>query len=91
MIIKGLFNLIYTFLSVILTPFEIIPDVPSMFSSTMNNFINFIIAPIRIVLYFVDPNMMKVAIPVVLVIINMEHIWDGIIWVLKKLPFVGIE
>ena len=91
MIIKGLFNLIYSFLSVILTPFEIIPDVPHVVQLSVSNYMTFITAPVRILLFFTDVNVVKALIPVVLVVINMEHIWDGIMWVLKKLPFVGIE
>ena len=91
MIIKGLFNLIYAFLNVVLTPFQIVPNVPSLFRTIVNYFIDFIMAPVRILLFLTDVNFVKVAIPLVIVIINMEHIWDGIMWVLKKLPFVGIE
>ena len=91
MIIEGLFNLIYTFLNVILTPFQIIPNAPAMLVTTVTNIMNFIFAPVRIVLYFTDANMMRALIPVLLVVVNMETIWNGILWVLKKLPFVGIE
>jgi hypothetical protein len=91
MIIKGLFNLIYTFLSVVLTPFQIIPDVPQSVDSFLESFLDFIFAPIQIVSFLFPCNFIIVALPVFLVILNMEHIWDGIIWILKKLPFVGIE
>ena len=36
MIIKGLFNLIYAFLNVVLTPFQIVPNVPSLFRTIVN-------------------------------------------------------
>lgn len=91
MIIKGLFNLIYTFLSVVLTPFEIIPNMPVTITTQVNNFITFIFQPIDLCLYFFDIYYLRAAIPIIILIANMEHVWDGIMWVLKKLPFVGIE
>ena len=84
MIIEGLFNLIYSFLNVILTPFEIVPDMPTEISYAINTFINFMFTPIRIFLFFVNVQAFRYMVPLLIVIINMEHVWDGIMWVLKK-------
>lgn len=91
MIIKGLFELIYSLLNIVLTPFQIIPDMPQVFVTTVNRFLDFIFAPVQIVGYFTDAGVVRSAVIIALVIVNMEHIWDGILWILKKLPFVGIE
>lgn len=91
MIVEGLFELVYTLLSVVLTPFQIIPNMPSSISNQIDNFVTFIFQPIDICLYFFDIYFLRAAIPIILIIVNMEHIWDGILWILKKLPFVGIE
>lgn len=91
MIVRGLFELVYTLLNVVLTPFQIIPDLPASFQSYINVFKNFISDGVGIVLYFLPIGFVKICIPIVIIIMNMEHIWDGILWILKKLPFVGIE
>ena len=91
MIIEGLFNLVFNFLGVILTPFQIIPDMPQHFVNIGNKLMAFLLDAVGFLFYFVSPSSVKVAIPLVILICNMEHIWDGIIWILKKLPFVGIE
>lgn len=92
MIVKGLFDLVYNLLDLVLTPFEIIPDVPNQVSYVVSQFLDFIFAPVRILAFFLPGGtFISVVIPVFLVIINMEHIWTGILWILKKLPFVGIE
>lgn len=91
MIIEGLFNLIKTFLGVVLTPFEIIPNVPNSIAVYVDRFFAVMDDGLHIVAFFMPAGLVKVAIPVAILIINMEHIWDGIMWVLKKLPFVGIE
>lgn len=91
MIIKGLFELVYNLLAVILTPFQIIPNMPNSFVQDLNAWREFLLAPINILLFFFDARCITVGIPLLIAIINMEHIWDGILWILKKLPFVGIE
>lgn len=91
MILKGLFELVYNLLSIILIPFQIVPDVPGAVTTNLNRFYDFIFEPINILLYFTDNVVVMACIPLLIVIANMEHIWDGILWILKKLPFVGIE
>ena len=91
MIIKGLFELVYSLLNVVLTPFEIIPNVPSGVSASVTAFVNFMFSPIRILLFFLNVDVVRPLIPLCIIVFNMEKIWDGIMWVLKKLPFVGIE
>lgn len=91
MIIKGLFELVYSLLNIVLTPFQLIPDMPAGLVSLLDSFVAFITAPIQLAMFFFPSGYLQIAIPVLIVVINMEHIWDGIIWILKKLPFVGIE
>lgn len=91
MIIKGLFELVYNLLSVILTPFQIVPNMPASFVNDLNTYKTFLLEPINVLLFFVDARIFTVGIPLLIAILNMEHIWDGILWILKKLPFVGIE
>lgn len=91
MIIKGLFELVYNLLNVILTPFSIVPDMPSSVSGNVSAFVDFIFSPIRIFLFFVNVPVIRALIPLTILVLNMEHIWDGILWILKKLPFIGIE
>ena len=91
MIIEGIFNLIKTFLGVVLTPFEIIPNVPSAISTYVDRFFLILDEGIQVVAFFMPAGLIKVAIPVFILIINMEKLWSAIMWILKKLPFVGIE
>lgn len=91
MIIKGLFELVYGLLNIVLTPFQIVPNMPSGVTASINALVDFMFAPVRILLFFVNVDVVRPLIPLVIIVMNMEHIWDGIMWVLKKLPFVGIE
>lgn len=91
MIVKGLFELVYSFLNLILTPFQIVPDMPGRITYWTDIFLNFLFTPINLFVFFFNTTFLKVAIVLLIAICNMTHIWDGIIWILKKLPFVGIE
>ena len=63
MIISGLFELIYTLLSVVLTPFQIVPNMPQFVDSIFDYFMNFIFAPINILMYFCDVTIFRTLIP----------------------------
>ena len=40
---------------------------------------------------FVDLNTVKIVLPIVLVLIEFEHIYDFVMWLLRKIPFLGIK
>lgn len=90
MIIKGLFELVYNLLSLVLTPINI-PDLPAGIQTIFDRLLTTLVGSISLLNVFVRSSTLKLLIPAVIVIINVEHIYDGIMWVLKKLPFVGIE
>lgn len=90
MIIKGLFELVYTLLSTVLAPFSI-PSFPSGIQSILDSVVSYLTSAVGLLCIFVRPTTLHLLIPAVIIVINMEHIWDAIIWILKKLPFVGIE
>ena len=90
MIIKGLFDLVYTLLSVVLAPFSL-PGLPSGIQSIFDSVLTYMTGAVGLLCVFVRPSTLQLLIPAVIIVINMEHIWEAIIWILKKLPFVGIE
>lgn len=90
MIIKGLFELVYTLLSVVLAPFNL-PSFPSSIQSIFDSVVNYMVGAVGLLCVFVRPSTLQLMIPAVIIVINAEHIWNGIIWILKKIPFLGIE
>ena len=40
---------------------------------------------------FIDVNMVKTLIPIVIVIANLDKIWSFIMFILRKIPFIGVE
>ena len=90
MIIKGLFNLVYSLLSVVLAPFSL-PALPTGIQTIFDSVLGYLTGSVGLLYQFVRPTTLQVLIPAVIIVLNMEHIWDAILWILKKLPFVGIE
>lgn len=91
MIIKGLFELVYSLLNIILTPFQLVPNMPGGITFWTDIFLDFIFTPINFFVFFFNTEFLRISLVLLIAICNMSHIWDGIIWVLRKLPFVGID
>lgn len=90
MIISGLLNLIYSLLELVLTPFSL-PSLPDGIQTIFDTVLSYLTGSVGLLCVFVRPSTLQLLIPAVIVVINAEHIWNGILWILKKLPFVGIE
>lgn len=90
MIIKGIFELVYTLLSVVLAPFSL-PALPTGLQTIFEQLVGYLTGAVGLLCVFVRPSTLQLMIPAVILVINADHIWNGILWVLKKLPFIGLE
>lgn len=90
MIIKGIFELVYTLLSVVLAPFSL-PALPDGLQTIFDQLVGYLTGAVGLLCVFVRPSTLQLMIPAVILVINADHIWNGILWVLKKLPFIGLE
>lgn len=74
--------------------FAILPDVPNIeigLLSSLNNFVNLIFDNLQLLGFFIDINMIKTLLPYLIIVINIEHIYHFVMWVLNKIPFVDID
>lgn len=90
MILSTLLNAFYEFLGFILQGFSI-PQMPSWVTTTLNDLKSYLLAGYSILGCFVNLNHLKLFLPIVLVLANFERTWSFIMFILRKLPFVGIE
>mgnify|MGYP001128038829 CR=1 FL=1 len=74
--------------------FVLIPDIPN-FNVTiledLTGFINLIFDNLSLLGFFFDIEMMKLMIPLIIIVINFEHVYHLAIWVLKKVPMLNIK
>ena len=90
MIIKGLLELIFSLLKIVFSPVSL-PKLPSSVNYYLNQFIEWILGGYNLLCSFIDMNTAKVLIPIVIVIANLDRIWSFIMFILRKIPFIGIE
>lgn len=79
---------------VITTVFGILPSIPPMpesLTNGINTFLNIIFDNVGLLGLFVPINVMKIAIPIAIVIINFDHIYKITLWILKKIPMLGMN
>ena len=82
--ITGLINLIFGIL-------PDIPPIPAELASLVDDFFDLIFDNAGLVGFFVPINVVKVALPIAIVIIEFEHIYSLILWVIKKIPMLSLE
>ena len=41
--------------------------------------------------FFVPLPLVKILLPLVVLVVNFEHIYAGVMWILRKIPVLGIE
>lgn len=89
MIIESILNLLK---SIIITVFSVLPNIPTLdIQSTIEEYFSLIFDNVGLIGIFIRINTLKLLIPVVIVIMNFEHIYKLTLWILKKIPMFGIE
>lgn len=90
MIIKGLFELVFGLLQIVFAPINL-PDLPYGIQYVLDELQSVMIGALGLFGIFVDLDVVRWLIPVVLVIVNLDKVWNLIMFVLRKIPFLGIE
>lgn len=90
MIIKGILELFFSLLQIVFSPISL-PPLPAQASKMLDQFIAWIMGGYDFVGAFIDLNMVKTLIPIVIVIANLDRIWSFIMFILRKIPFIGVE
>lgn len=90
MIIKGLFELVYALLSIVFAPINL-PDLPVGIQNVFDDLLDILVSAVDLCSLFIDFSVVKWLIPVVIAVANFDKIWSLIMFILKKIPFLGIE
>lgn len=90
MIIRGLLELVFGLLQIVFAPINI-PPLPDNVQTVVDEFVEVIMSGIGLLSIFVDLDVLAWLIPVVIIIVNFERVWNLIMFILRKIPFVGIE
>lgn len=88
MILEALFNLLSGVINLI--PFSL-PSLPDKFMITLNFVFDGIKGSLGIIDMFINLNFWLACASAMLLIYNIKHIWNGIIWVINLIPTVNIS
>lgn len=88
MIIEALFSLISGVINLI--PFEL-PSLPDKFMNVLNFIFTGITNSLGIIDMFIDLHFWLSCASAMVVIYNIKHIWNGIVWLLNLIPSVNIS
>ena len=90
MIVQALCDLLFTLFSSLFSWVQL-PAFPEGLSSSINSFLDTVFGNLGVLGLFVRWDTVKIALPVVLVIINLDKVYSLVMWIIKKIPFLGVK
>lgn len=90
MILESVFNLISGLIKIVFGWINL-PDLPDSVISIIDELFSLISGSMGIIGIFIDLNMVKILLPVLLIVINFDEVWKFTMFILKKIPFLGIK
>lgn len=91
MLLEALFTVGKWLLSALFSLLDILPEFPVELVSGLNSFFDLIFGNLSILGFFVPIGTLKVIIPLSLLVINFEEVYSFVLWVLRKIPFLGVK
>lgn len=90
MILEAVFNLVSGLVKIVFGWINL-PDLPGSITSVIDELFALISGSVGIIGIFVDLNMVKILLPVFLIVINFDEVWKFTMFILRKIPFLGID
>ena len=90
MILEALLNLIKLLLNVVFGWINI-PPFPEELTSSIDGFLDLVFNNLSLLGFFVRPTTLMVAIPLLIVLLNFERIYKLVMYIVRKIPFLGIK
>ena len=90
MILKGVLNLIKNLLFMCFSWINL-PDFPAELSASLEEYLEIIFQGINLFGFFIRPLTIQIVLPLILIIINFDKIYKITMWILRKIPMLGIK
>lgn len=90
MILEALLNLIQLLLNVVFGWINI-PPFPVELTSSIDSFLDLIFENLSLLGFFIRPITLTVAIPLLIILLNFDKIYKLAMYIIKKIPFLGIK
>lgn len=86
MILELIISAITLVLKTVLGILPNIPPLPNSLSTSLNNVFTTIFNNVNLLGLFVRISTIKLLVPLVIIVVNFEHLYHFIMWIIKKLP-----
>lgn len=90
MIVKLLFELIINLLNIVFG-WVSFPQMPEAVTTALDTLLQAMASAMGFVWLIVPRELVLVVLPVVLVVENFDKLYSVVMWVLKKIPFLGMQ
>ena len=91
MLMEALCWLVEVILEGILLLLDVLPDFPEHFVNIIDSFFSLIFDNIYLLSFFVRIQTIKIAIPIIIVVMNFERVYKFIMWIVRKIPMLGVK
>lgn len=86
MIIKAIFELILGLLKLVFGFLPNLPSFPNNIMTSLDKVFTTIFDNLNLLGLFVNIDTIKVLVPLVIIVVNFEHIYHFTMWIIKKIP-----
>lgn len=90
MILQAVFDLVRNVIKLVFGWINL-PAMPESVTSVIDELFALFRGSVGLLGVFVDLSMLKILLPVLLIVINFEDVWKFTMFILRKIPFLGIE
>lgn len=91
MLVEALFTAVTWLIDAILNVLDVLPEFPEELVASVEEFFSLIFDNLAVLGFFLPLPTVKILIPLVLLVINFEDVYAFIMWLLRKIPFLGIK
>ena len=91
MLVEALFTAVTWLIDAILNLLDVLPEFPEELVASVEAFFSLIFDNLAVLGFFLPLPTVKILIPLVLLVINFEDVYAFIMWLLRKIPFLGIK
>lgn len=90
MILEAILNLVSSLLQICFGWINI-PSFPSDLTVSINSFLDLIFNNLSLLGFFIRPTTITLVVPTLIILLNFEYVYKFTMWILRKIPFLGIE
>lgn len=68
-----------------------LPQFPENLTNSIDSFLSILFDNISLLGFFIRPVTLTVAIPILIILLNFEQVYKFTMWIIKKIPFLGVK